>query len=100
MFKFVCSNAGFRFSPETIDDEMEGLTEFQVWVGLGFCLQVFRMKDRAPTILEKLWPCSSRLLMRLERGLTGVVMVRLMVCRGGRSDRREAHFLVGQDSFG
>ena len=38
--------------------------------------------------------------MRSEDGLTGMVMVRLMVWRGRESERRDTHFLIGQDASG
>ena len=50
--------------------------------------------------LEKLWVCSRRRVMRLEEGLTRVVIVRLMVWRGWVSERRDAHFLTDQDASG
>ena len=68
-----------------MEEEMEFLTDVQVWAGLGSLLQVLqhlRLRNKADVPLERLWECSRRLMMRSEDALTGVAMVRLMHERG------------------
>ena len=65
-----------------IKEEMKILTEIQVEVGLGFCLQVLQllwMKVSAVITLERLWLCSRRLMMRAEDGSAGTAVVRFMI---------------------
>ena len=67
------------------EERMEILTEFQVVVGLGFCLRVLQIlwiNVRALTTLERLWLRSRRLVMRSEDGLGATVEITLMVLEG------------------
>ena len=67
------------------EERMEILTEFQVVVGLGFCLwvlQILWINVRALTTLERLWLRSRRLVMRSEDGLAATVEMTLMVLEG------------------
>ena len=57
-----------------MEEEMEFLTNVQVWAGLGFLLQVLQrlwMRSKADVTLERLWECFRRLMMRSEDALTG-----------------------------
>ena len=38
--------------------------------------------------------------MRLERGLTGSLTVRLIVVRGSENGRKDTHFLIDQELSG
>ena len=38
--------------------------------------------------------------MRLVKGLTGSVIKRLTIIIGGEDDRKDAHFLIGQECLG
>ena len=84
-------------------EEMEDLIEDQVWDGLGFCLkflQAFRRSDNAEITLAKTQALIRRSLMRTERGWTGSSITRLLVARGGEDDKKDAHFLTGQELTG
>ena len=58
------------------------------------------MKVKADINLERLWVCSRRLMTRSEDGLTSIVKVRLIILRGWALEKRDAHFLTGQDDSG
>ena len=67
------------------EKRMEVLTEFQVLVGLRFCLrvqQILWINVRALTTLERLWLRSRRLVRRSEDGLTATVEMTLIVLEG------------------
>ena len=86
-----------------MEEEMEILTEFQVEVGLGFCLQVLQllwMKVSAAITLERLWLCSRRLMMRAEDGSAGTAVVRFMNLVGILLMGGDTQFLIGQDDLG
>ena len=86
-----------------MEEEMEFLTDVQVWAGLGSLLQVLqhlRLRNKADVPLERLWECSRRLMMRSEYTLTSVVMVRLMDEEGKEPERRDVHSLIGQELSG
>ena len=64
------------------EERMEVLTEYQVLVGVGFCirdLQILWINVRALTTLERLWLRSRRLMMRSEDGLAFMMEMTLMV---------------------
>ena len=82
-----------------MEEEMELLTDVQVWAGLGYLLQVLQrlwMRSKTDVTLERLWECSRR----LEDALTGAVMVRLMHEQSKESERRDVHSLIGQELSG
>ena len=67
------------------EERMEVLTEYQVLVGVGFCLrdlQILWINVRALTTLERLWLRSRRLMMRSEDGSVFMVEMTLMVLVG------------------
>ena len=68
-----------------MEERIEILTEFQVVVGLGFCLRVLQIlwiNVRALTTLERLWLRSRRLVMMSEDGSAATVEITLMVLEG------------------
>ena len=86
-----------------MEEEMKILTEIQVEVGLGFCLQVLQllwMKVSAAITLERLWLGSRRLMMRVEDGSAGTAVVGFMILVGSSLMGRDAQFLIGQDDLG
>ena len=105
VFQFFSSVDSFSGGKEALDDGGEdgNLTEFQVAMGLGFCLRVLQilwMNVRALTTLERLWLRSRRLVMRSEDGSEGTVAIRLMVLEGKSLRGRDVHFLIGQEDCG
>ena len=87
VLQFVSSDAVSAAEEKYLmtEERMEILMEFQVAMGLGFCLQVLQIlwiNVRALTTLERLWLRSWRLVMRSEDGLEGTVEIRLMVLEG------------------
>ena len=105
VFKFVLGNECFRIRFKTGYDGWrdKDLMEFQIWDGLPFCFKFLlplKMKDRAAITLERLCARTCSSVMRVARGLAGWAMILLMVFSGSGDNKRNAHFLMGQESSG
>ena len=85
-----------------MEDKMEDLTEFQVWGGDGFALQVLQnlwMVVNARDTLDKLWVRSRSLTIVSCDTLTGAAVMTLTVLRGRLEVERLVQGLIGQEDL-